>query len=110
MRPAVLTLAFALSSLTPLAAAEAPMDMTNSMQNVISITIRMKHERHADTPSWIGDYNNRWFRLQTTTDKSMVKSMIETPTCAEAEGNPLKLLGLQRSGACPVEKFSTRIR
>ena len=105
MRPSVLTLAFVLASLTPLAAAEAPMGMADSMQRAVSIGIRMTHDRNPLTPSWIGDYSTRWLRMQMTTPATMGN----TPTCAEAEGNPMKLLSLQRVGACPTVKTSTRI-
>ncbi len=105
MRPSVLTLAFVLASMTPLASAEAPVGMAASMQRVISVGIRLSHTRSPMTPSWIGDYSTRWFRMQMT----VPATSNSTPTCSEAEGNPMKLLSLQRVGACPTVKTPTRI-
>ena len=103
MRPAALTLAFALCSLTPLAVAEAPLGMT--MQKIINLHVGVKHVRTSGTPLWIGDYSKRWFQIQMTT----IALPDTLPACAEAEGNATKLLSLQRVGACPTVKTHTRI-
>ena len=107
MRSAALTtLAFTLCSLAPMAIAEEPMmPLTFSIPHVVSVGVRIKHGRAAGTPTWIGEYSNRWFHMQMT----MSVPTGGIPDCLEAEGNPMKLLSLQRVGACPTVKTSTRI-
>ena len=97
---AFISLAFALFSAAPLASAETPMP-TFTLPKISSITVNIRHIRHPQTPSWIGEYKNEWLTIDAT--------ISSTPSCREAEGNPLKLISLQRVGTCAVKKTSTRI-
>jgi hypothetical protein len=101
MRTVALTLLTTIFSMAPVAIAQAPSDLPASFEKIISISIGAQ-TRHPGTPSWIGDYNKRWFHFRTTVDIPTGDTICDTAT-------PRERLSLQRVGACPTVKTPTRV-